>query len=319
MTKSISRFDYFDNIKALLIFLVVLGHLMEPFLGNASVKFVYILIYSFHMPLFVFVSGYFVNTSAKKILTRLVYPYIVFQLLYLVFIRYILGLSETVLTFTTPFWVLWYLLASIFWTISVKLIKKVNLMIVLIALAAGLLAGFYNPIGLYLSLSRTIVFAPFFLLGTYCRQNEFDFRRLKVSRFFISIILFLLVISVAYIFINLETINVAWLYSFVGYRQISYDFLTRAATYLTAFAFSAFVMIVMPDLRIHLFSNVGVNNMPVFLLHGFIVRFLWVVVPVSLIATDIKTWAYLLVAATTIVLILSSKIITKAFSIIFPK
>ena len=54
---------FFDNLKAVLIFLVVLGHFLLPIHGRNYLVVVKRLIYVFHMPLFVFVSGYF----AKRI------------------------------------------------------------------------------------------------------------------------------------------------------------------------------------------------------------------------------------------------------------
>ena len=49
--------DYqFDNIRLLLIFFVVFGHLLESFaIGSLLYRF----IYSFHMPVFIFINGYF--------------------------------------------------------------------------------------------------------------------------------------------------------------------------------------------------------------------------------------------------------------------
>lgn len=54
MTKE--RDYYFDNLKAVLIFLVVLGHFLLPIHGDNPLVVVKRLIYIFHMPLFVFVS-----------------------------------------------------------------------------------------------------------------------------------------------------------------------------------------------------------------------------------------------------------------------
>ena len=54
---------FFDNLKAVLIFLVVLGHFLLPIHGESVLVVVKRLIYVFHMPLFVFVSGYFAKCS----------------------------------------------------------------------------------------------------------------------------------------------------------------------------------------------------------------------------------------------------------------
>ena len=53
------RDTYFDNLKFILILLVVVGHLIEPFNDEAAMGAIYRFIYSFHMPLFIFAAGYF--------------------------------------------------------------------------------------------------------------------------------------------------------------------------------------------------------------------------------------------------------------------
>jgi fucose 4-O-acetylase-like acetyltransferase len=55
-----------DNIKAFLIILVVFGHMLEL----VNMGGLYRLIYTIHMPVFVFVSGYFAKFNAKKIVTN---------------------------------------------------------------------------------------------------------------------------------------------------------------------------------------------------------------------------------------------------------
>ena len=57
-----------DNLKAVLIFLVVLGHLLISFTHATcnSAKYISSFIYSFHMPLFIIISGYF----SKKTITK---------------------------------------------------------------------------------------------------------------------------------------------------------------------------------------------------------------------------------------------------------
>ena len=61
MTKE--RLAYFDNLKGVLIILVVIGHLLEPCarLGSEGLAGFRVLdfIYMFHMPLFIFVTGLF--------------------------------------------------------------------------------------------------------------------------------------------------------------------------------------------------------------------------------------------------------------------
>ena len=85
-----------DNIKAMLIILVVVGHLLELFLKSGNVKTIYKIIYSFHMPLFIFISGYFAKFNLKKIITGLVVPYMIFQAAYILYVNYIIDSEKDV-------------------------------------------------------------------------------------------------------------------------------------------------------------------------------------------------------------------------------
>ena len=61
------RDAYFDNVKGILILLVVIGHLIEPFyLKSKFVESLYTFIYTFHMPAFIFLSGLFFKPDLKK-------------------------------------------------------------------------------------------------------------------------------------------------------------------------------------------------------------------------------------------------------------
>lgn len=73
------RIEFIDIAKGIGIFLVVFGHL------NTGVQFSRVLIYSFHMPLFFFLSGIFISHKSvlnafKNIVKSLYLPYFVFIL-----------------------------------------------------------------------------------------------------------------------------------------------------------------------------------------------------------------------------------------------
>lgn len=57
----INRLPFLDNIKGALIILVIIGHSIQFILPTYDECFIFRLIYSFHMPLFFFVSGYLAN------------------------------------------------------------------------------------------------------------------------------------------------------------------------------------------------------------------------------------------------------------------
>ena len=70
----------FDNLKCILIFLAVLGHLLtlSPEWGGWN-DAIYRLIYSFHMPVFLFITGWFAVYKRRTIIFHLAYLYLLFQ------------------------------------------------------------------------------------------------------------------------------------------------------------------------------------------------------------------------------------------------
>src|SRR5699024_7852784 len=82
------RNAYFDNANVLLIFLVVFGHMIQAFTGESSgIDTLYMWMYTFHMPAFIFLARFFAKGSGNKqyilkLAKKLLLPYIIFQILY---------------------------------------------------------------------------------------------------------------------------------------------------------------------------------------------------------------------------------------------
>lgn len=84
-----SRDASFDFIKGILAFLVVWGHVIQYLQGSYQFNPIYIWIYSFHMPLFIFISGYFAletvnnsfNVCLKSRIKRLLIPALLWTVL----------------------------------------------------------------------------------------------------------------------------------------------------------------------------------------------------------------------------------------------
>ena len=96
-----------DNLRALMIICVVVGHLIEVLPFSYS-RHLYVLIYSFHMPVMAFISGMFCKLDdkmPKRIVQGCVYPYLVFQTLYLIFSNFVLR-EPIDYRYTTPYWLL---------------------------------------------------------------------------------------------------------------------------------------------------------------------------------------------------------------------
>src|SRR5699024_10109746 len=81
-----------SNLKGILIFLVVFGHFIEIYKKEYYELFVFI--YAFHMPVFIFISGYFAKRMRKSKIINLILLYLIFQ----TFLNVILFLTDD-----TPF------------------------------------------------------------------------------------------------------------------------------------------------------------------------------------------------------------------------
>ena len=214
----IKREYKYDNIKCILIFFVVFAHILEILNGNISNK-IYIFIYTFHMPIFVYISGYFSKGNMKGI-TKFTYIYLIWQTIFYLFDIIVLK-TNIKFSLALPNWTLWYIFAMVIWNLIIKFLDK-NLVdnylcILIISIIISLLAGFFNEIGYIFSISRIITFFPYFLLGYINRNVKKE--DLKVYRYKNWIIVIFFIISIWYFIQNIHNIKHFWLYGSYSYEN----------------------------------------------------------------------------------------------------
>lgn len=164
MTKTAQRISYFDNLKGILIILVVFAHCLYDYQGFHYVNLVTDTIYVFHMPAFVFVTGFLSKSEhsrSKESLGRLLAAYLIFNTFMLLYELVKNGASMSLLT---PYYSCWYLLAVIAWrAVSGWASRQKGVMVWSLLLALS--AGFFVDVSNLLSVGRIIAFYPFFLAG----------------------------------------------------------------------------------------------------------------------------------------------------------
>lgn len=271
-----------DNLRGILILLVVFGHLLErcaPFPGQV---FLYRTIYAFHMPVFLFLSGYFARFDVKKILCGLLIPYILFQTAYLLFDNWLYGKAAPI-QYTTPEWVLWYLMAVMFYHLLLPVYSvdstRQRLLALGITFVLSLLAGYDRAVGYRLSLSRFLVFQPWFLLGYYSRQGNWipKLTRWCRDRDYPVKMLLTGAITVLPLVMQLIGFPIQILYGAHAYEVLDYGPMERGFAAITALAwigFGALVLLPLLRWRLPMLTALGQNTMSVFLLHGFAVRYI---------------------------------------------
>lgn len=290
-----SRDSGYCNIKVLLMFLVVYGHLIEEKIGESGILLqIYKLIYMVHMPLFVFLSGFFLKGKENSFrqMKKTLIMYVLLQGGLLV-ITYLLNwIQANILLFTqnkwvvskmtmsTPYWHFWYLLSlsvwagmSYIWHVLIEKVPKLEhwlLKIVLIigAIALSCYAGGNPNIGRKYSLSRTIVFLPYLLAGIFCPKD------IKWKHFHFYVIGIVLgIVSVLVIHKWGRSISYSFLYQAASYGRLSVwlGVERRLICYLIGFCLSLELLIFIPRLRFP-FSKVGSNTLGIYICHGFVVK-----------------------------------------------
>lgn len=317
----------YDNIKCILIFLVVLAHLIEisaPFEGKQQL---YTLIYSFHMPVFIFLSGFFAKHSSSKIVFHFIYPYLLFQMLYLLYHNLVLYPdAPEIYQFTTPYWALWYLLAMVFYYMLIPLLNQQKLwqcaVVFLLSVAASILAGFDNEIGFFLTLSRFFTFLPYFVLGYYAGRHktkigEFS-TRLSLPNILLGICCTAAVLFVCRYVLLSPVIKSHMMFGSASYANAWYTPQIKLQLLGIGLVWTAFFLFVLAPLLNHklpLISTIGKNTLPVFLLHGFFLRYAGAVGMFT--QTETGDLQQLILCTLLILLVLGNALVAKIFPYVF--
>ncbi|MEW9547055.1 acyltransferase family protein [Nonomuraea sp. NPDC050783] len=264
------RDPFLDNVKFVLIALVVVGHSLVPTLDADSSRALYIFIYTFHMPLFVLISGYlsrnFWNSNAKtnKLVDTFLVPYVIVEVGYAA-LRTVLG-HKWSLTIIDPAWLNWYLLALLFWRLSTPVWKRMKYPVP-VAIAIYLFAGFSQISGDF-SMDRFFGLMPFFVIGLVMQPEHFE----MLDRRWIKILAVLTVLGAAAVAIFIAPrAKLAPFYYKNSYQDLDLSWYMgiglRAALLICALAMCFAVLALVPRGETW-FSDLGTRTLYCYLLHG---------------------------------------------------
>ena len=272
------RLYLFDNMKAILLVLVVLGHLLNSVVKqNQVLEALYAFIYIFHMPVFVFITGYFsknVEKGRTQAVEKYLIPYVIFCILLQVESRILnIGIGdEMAFRILYPHWGMWYLLAVFWWKLFLKDIIRIRFILPMSVLA-GLMTGFSREFGTYLGIGRTINLLFFFLLGYYCTRENVE--KIRKCPKVISVCLIAATAIFAYAMVFRWDASYGALFMRKPYRADYeiFDFLIRGAVYLLATGM-IFAFINLTSRKRTKFSYIGTNSVCVYIFHLFLVQFI---------------------------------------------
>lgn len=302
------REAYFDNAKLVLIFLVVFGHMIQPFTDLAGINTLYKMIYTFSMPAFIFTAGFFAKGSGNinyilNLAKKFLLPYIIFQLIYSGY-YFLIGKSGWQTSLIEPHWSLWFLLSLFSWHLLLCLYKKLPPYLgISLSVLVGIMVGYIGDIGHTLSLSRTFVFFPFFLAGFWLTKEQV----MQVKRKTIQLIAIWIIVVVAIAIHIAPDFNSGWLLASKSYDVLGatdYGGFARLLVYITSTLMTISVLALIPQKR-YRFTYLGERTLYVYLLHGFFIQFFrehdWFSV------TGVLDVLALVIISAAIVYVLSSK------------
>lgn len=272
------RDPYFDNVKYLAIVLVAVAHAWEPVMdGSRAARALYMIVYTFHMPAFILISGYFSRTfdmsspKVKRLITGVAVPYVLFETAYSLFKRYVDDSPDTSITLVDPLFLTWFLIALFIWRVTTPIWLTLRHPLP-VALAIAMLASVSPDIGDDLDLQRVFQFLPFFVLGLLMKPEHFQLIRRREVRL-LALPLFAGALLFAYWIA--PRMQLGWLYRANSAQEMDAPWWSGAVMSLALFGCALALTIgflAWVPRRNMWFTVLGAGTICGYLLHGFLIK-----------------------------------------------
>lgn len=281
LLKDKKRTLYWDNVKFFLILLVVIGHFCDS-LTNMGTAYqgIYIFIYSFHMPMFLCVSGLFTKYDDRhKLRIDKIVFYFILGYIFKILIHIILSVAGT-----SPDWswlrtniAPWYLFVLGGYLLTAYCVRKLNPYLVMtISIAISLAAGYFSFIDDFLTISKFIVFFPFFYLGFCLKPDDvlifLNKKAVRVIGFVILIVFAACCVFLTDYVYAMRPVYAAW----HDYSQFpllpKYGLLIRVFQYISSFAIMFGVASIIPRKSLGYITDSGKRTLAIYFWHYLIIK-----------------------------------------------
>lgn len=273
-----ARDAFFDNAKYLAIVLVAMGHTWEPLRGDSrAAAALYMVVYAFHMPAFIVISGYFSRSfdaspnRIRRLITGVAVPYVIFEVAYTVFKWIADDDPGYPISLLDPWYLTWFLIALFIWRLTTPLWRMVRWPLPL-ALAIAILASVSPDIGDDLDLQRVLQFLPFFVLGLVLKPEHFRLVRRREAR---TLAVPVFAAALAFAYWIAPHMSAAWFYRRDSAQELGAPGWTGAVMTLAMFGCSVVLagcfLAWVPGRRMW-FTALGAGTLYGYLLHGFIAK-----------------------------------------------
>lgn len=270
-----TRDPFFDNAKFVAILLVVIGHVIEDLRDVEALAVLYMYIYMFHMPVFIVITGYFSRNftfsggKAKKLITNLAVPYVVFEIAYSTYSWAADG-NDLEFTLLDPYYLTWFLMALFAWRLSTPVWQQIRWPLA-VAVVISLLSGM-NELPRELDMNRMLGMLPFFVLGLMLKPEHFEWLKRPAARVIGALVM---IGGLATAFVVRNHMTTEWVYWRHGNDWFNVDDATGSLMRLGMLVCSstlvaAFLALIPATER--WFTRFGSLTLYTYLLHGFFTK-----------------------------------------------
>lgn len=270
------RDPWLDNVKMTLVILVVIGHAIGLVEASQGSHWVYDFIYLWHIPAFVFVSGYLSKSFTwdrrrmKSLVYTLAIPYLLFEPALFYYRREVVGENVTGPLWLEPHWTMWYLIVLLMWRL-VTPILKLHWLFLPLSVIVSLLGGLWDTEALMIP--RFLGLLPFFVLGLHVKPRHLR----HLDDIWVRLAAVPMLVGIGIMAVYTDTwAETALLWYDTGYNEIPIDneivFQTRLTIMMVGLLGAFAAMSLVPRRSLGWFTPMGTATLVVYLFHGFVIK-----------------------------------------------
>ena len=270
------RDPFFDNAKYFAILLVVAGHTIANVRSDVPVaKALYLFIYMFHMPLFIVITGYlsrnwtFSTGKARKLITHVGVPYVVFETAYEIYDWLGTG-GELTISLLKPYWLMWFMCALFLWRLSTPVWQQIRWPLGIALLFA--LLSYMSDLGGTFNIHRVLGLLPLYVLGLTLKPEHFELLKKPIARPIGAVVL---AAGLGFAYVAKDHMSEDWVFWKNPYEDLGVNNITgtvmTSAMFVSATVLVAAFLAIVPRKR-YWFSALGATTLYTYLLHGFVIR-----------------------------------------------
>ena len=271
-----------DNIRYILLFNVIAEHMLTQTDITYNWLITVIVCWSrmITMPGFCFISGYFSKKGDKcyqSAIFDFLIPYLIFDSLFVLF------WGSSAPNVFTPTFAYWYMLCMFAWKLVTKWLQQIKYILPISVVAALLVGAFCPDVGNFLSLSRTIGFLPFYILGM--QMSREDVKKLEDLPK-LPVIAATLVVMGIWGWLNVKGVfHIDFYYYWLPFQGadradclFSYGIvkglILRILGYFISMLQIVFLFVIIPDRSLPVMRDGGTRTMVPYLLHTYVIMFM---------------------------------------------